>query len=192
MDSLVLQAWGDESFRTAGVERPSYLLGAAVADVSHCEDMRAELQRLPRRGPKLHWRDQDRRARDASIAAISGFDAYHVIVIAAPVDPRRQERARALCLERLAWQLDAQGVRLLTLEARPPQLMRRDLRTVDALRGKLALPEGLRIDHAQPSEEPMVWIADQVLGALGEKLAGGRSEWFDAVSPVTTIQQIPL
>ncbi|WP_372468133.1 hypothetical protein ACCO44_02245 [Microbacterium maritypicum] len=192
MDSLVLQAWGDESFRTAGVERPSYLLGAAVADVSRSEDMRAELQRLPRRGPKLHWRNQDRRARDASIATIADFDAYHVIVIAAPVDSRRQERARALCLERLAWQLDGQGVQLLTLEARPLQLMQRDLRTVDALRGKRALPEGLRIDHAQPSEEPMVWIADQVLGALGEKISGGRSDWFDAVSSSTTIDQIEL
>lgn len=192
MDSLVLQAWGDESYRTAGVERPSYLLGAAVADASRCEDMRAGLQRLPRRGPKLHWRNQDRRARDASIATIADFDAYHVVVIAAPVDSRRQERARALCLERLAWQLDGQGVQLLTLEARPLQLMQRDLRTVDALRGKRALPEGLRIDHAQPSEEPMVWIADQVLGALGEKISGGRSDWFDAVSSSTTIDQIEL
>ncbi|WP_140403324.1 hypothetical protein [Microbacterium oxydans] len=192
MNSLVLQAWGDESYRTAGVERPSYLLGAAVADASRCEDMRARLQRLPRRGPKLHWRNQDRRARDASIATIADFDAYHVVVIAAPVDSRRQERARALCLERLAWQLDGQGVQLLTLEARPLQLMQRDLRTVDALRGKRALPEGLRIDHAQPSEEPMVWIADQVLGALGEKMSGGRSDWFDAVSPSTTIERIEL
>ncbi|WP_136025652.1 MULTISPECIES: hypothetical protein [unclassified Microbacterium] len=192
MDSLVLQAWGDESFRTAGVERPSYLLGAAVADASRSEDMRAELQRLPRRGPKLHWRNQDRRARDASIATIADFDSYHVIVMAAPVDSRRQERARALCLERLAWQLDGHGVQLLTLEARPLQLMQRDIRTVDALRGKRALPEGLRIDHAQPSEEPMVWIADQVLGALGEKISGGRSDWFDAVSSSTTIEQIEL
>lgn len=67
---------------------------------------------------------------------ISDFDAYHVVVVAAPIDPRRQERARALCLERLAWQLDAHGVELLTLEARPTQLMRRDIRTIDALRGK--------------------------------------------------------
>lgn len=192
MDSLVRHAWGDESMRTVGVERPSYLLGAAVADVSRCDDMRNELQRLPRRGPKLHWRDQDVRAKRAAIATIASFDAYHAVVIAAPVDPRRQERARALCLERLAWQLDGHGVQLLTLEARPPQLMRRDLRTIDALRGKHALPAGIRIDHAQPSEEPMVWIADQVLGALGEKMAGGRSEWFDAVSSSTTIEHIDL
>lgn len=83
-------------------------------------------------------------------------------------------------------------MQLLTLEARPLQLMQRDIRTVDALRGKRALPEGLRIDHAQPSEEPMVWIADQVLGALGEKISGGRSDWFDAVRSLTTIEQIEL
>jgi hypothetical protein len=192
MDPLTLHAWGDESLRTVRVEQPSYLLGAVVADPSQCDDLRDELQRLPRRGPKLHWREQDNRARDAAMSTIAGFDAYHVVVVAAPVDPQRQERARAFCLERLAWQLDGHGVQLLTLEARPPQLMRRDIRTIDALRGKRALPAGLRIDHGQPSTEPMLWIVDQVLGALGEKMAGGRSDWFEAVSSSTTVETIDL
>lgn len=90
MEPLVLQAWGDESMRTVHVDRPSYLLGAVVADPSRCEEMREEMEALPRRGPKLHWRDQDGRSRRAAIATIAGFDAYHAVVIAAPVDPRRQ------------------------------------------------------------------------------------------------------
>lgn len=192
MDPFVLQAWGDESMRSARIDRPSYLLGAVVADPSKCEALREELLALPRRGPKLHWRDLDDRARRTAIDLISSFDAYHVVVVAAPVDPRRQERARAYCLERLAWHLDGHGVQLLTLEARPPQLMKKDLRTIDALRSKQALPEGLRIDHGQPSTEPMLWIADQVLGALGESLAGGRADWFDAVRPSTTVDHIEL
>ena len=38
----------------------------------------------------------------------------------------------------------------------------------------------------------MLWIADQVLGALGEALAGGRTEWFDAVRASTTIDRIEI
>lgn len=119
MDRPVLQAWGDESMRTVRIDQPSYLLGALVADPAMCDDMRTAMLALPRRGSKLHWRDLDDRARRATISTIADMDAYHVIVVAAPVDPRRQERARALCLERLAWTLDGHGVQLLTLEARP-------------------------------------------------------------------------
>lgn len=178
--------------RTVRLGQPSYLLGAVVADPLNCEDFREELERIPKRGPKLHWRDQDDRSRRASIATIAKFEAYHVVVVAAPVDPRKQERARAFCLERLAWQLDKHRVQLLTLEARPVQLMRRDIRTVDALRSKHALPDGLRIEHALPSTEPMLWIADQVLGALGEAMTNDRTEWFDTVRSSTTIDYIDL
>ncbi|GAB6859435.1 hypothetical protein JCM13591A_35400 [Microbacterium xylanilyticum] len=178
--------------RSVRIDRPSYLLGAVVAEPSTCDALREQMLTLPRRGPKLHWRDLDDRARRTAIDAISGFDAYHMVVVAAPVDPRRQERARAYCLERLAWHLDGHGVKLLTLEARPSELMKKDRRTIDVLRSKHALPEGLRVDHAQPSTEPMLWIADQVLGALGESLVGGRSDWFDAVRRSTTVDRIEL
>lgn len=38
----------------------------------------------------------------------------------------------------------------------------------------------------------MLWIADVVLGALGESMAGGRREWFDAVRSSTTVDRIDL
>lgn len=192
MGELQLRAWGDESYRTYGVEKPAYLLGAVVADPEACADYRKSLVALHRRGPKLHWRESTPRERTQAIETIAQFDAYHVVVVAAPVERKRQERARALCLERLAWQLDGHAVTLLSLEAREAQLMKRDLRTIDALRGKNALPEGLRIDHALPSEEPMLWVADFVLGALAESRAGGNSDWFSAVSSASTIVDIAL
>lgn len=192
MDPLVLRAWGDESMRAVHIDSPSYLLGAVVADPAACTAFRDDLERLPRRGPKLHWRDQDARSRRAAIAAIAGFDAHHVVVTAAPVEQRRQERARALCLERLAWELDEYGVQLLTLEARPTQLMLRDLRTIDGLRSKRAISRQLRVEHELPSAEPMLWVADQVLGALGEAMAGGNTAYFDAVRAATVVHHIDL
>jgi hypothetical protein len=176
MGQLQLCAWGDESYRTHGIDQPAYLLGAVVADPAVCDEYRQSLMALHRAGPKLHWRESNPRERTQAIQTIAQFDAYHVIVIAAPVERKRQERARALCLEQLAWHLDRHTVTLLSLEARETQLMKRDQRTIDALRGKHALPDGLRIDHARPSEEPMLWVADFVLGALGESMTGSNPD----------------
>ena len=189
---LQLQAWGDESIRTVGVDRPSYLLGAVVCDSSATDTYREQLRHLRRGKSKLHWRDLGAKGRTQAIDVIANLNAYHVVVVAAPVDLRRQERARALCLERLAWELDSDGVELLTLEARPPNLMRRDRQLVDVLRTRQALPTGLRVQHGFPSEEPMLWIADQVLGALGESLAGGDGRWFEQLRSSTVLRQIDL
>lgn len=170
-----IHAWADESMRSVGVPEPAYLLGAAIADPADCAAYRAELQSLKPSGRKLHWRDLDRRQRQRSIDVIAQFDACHVVVIGAPLNMKKQERARALCLQRLAWKLGESGVSKLTLEARPAQLNQRDMRTIDSLRGRQALPESLRIYHGQPSSEPMLWIPDQVVGAMADSLAGDHS-----------------
>lgn len=170
-----LHAWGDESMRTVGVQEPAYLLGAVVADPVACEAYRAELRSLKPAGRKLHWRDLDGRQRRRAVDVIASFDACHVVVIGAPLEAKKQERARAFCLQRLAWQLGENGVTQLMLEARPPQLNKRDMQTIDSLRGRGGLPASLRIDHGQPSEEPMLWVPDQVVGAVAESLAGDHS-----------------
>jgi hypothetical protein len=193
LDPPILNAWADESARTQGVSRPAYILGAALADPAACDSMRAELLVLqPARRKKLHWRELDGRQRDRVVRTIASFNLHHVVVVGSPLDLARQERARALCLERLAWTLGEQhGVRLLTLEARAPSLMARDMRTVDALRGRRTLRPELRIEHGLPSEEPMLWIADQVLGAFGEWITG-RSERFAALGDCVNVINIDV
>lgn len=183
-------AWGDESIRFA-LDRPSYLLGAAVARPSLCGEYRDVLRGLLTRGVKLHWRDLTAAERDRVVDVVAELDLLHVVVVGAPVAAKRQERARALCLEHLAWELQDDGVDGLTLEARTSSLMRRDMKTIDSLRGKQALPRGLRVEHQLPSEEPMLWIADQVLGALGESM-GGNARWFERLSRSTRIERIDL
>lgn len=190
MAALPLHAWGDESYRTHGLTQPAYLLGAVVADPAACPEYRERLIALHRTGPKLHWRESTARERTRAIDTIAQFDAYHVIVVATPTEQKRQERARSLCLKRLAWLLDDHAVSLLSLEAREAQLMKRDRRTIDGLRGQQALPRGLRIDHARPSEEPMLWVADFVLGALAESRSGGNPDWFGAISSASTVVEI--
>lgn len=167
-----LHAWGDESIRSHGLDAPAYLLGASIVDTDDADDVRETLLLLRRHGRKLHWRDLDLRSRSRVVTTIAGTPTTHVVVAARPIELRRQERARAVCLERLAWELAERDVTELVLEARPRRLMDRDRHTVSALRGRRVIPPTLSIVHGEPSEEPLLWLPDQVLGAAGEALAG--------------------
>lgn len=149
------------------------------------------MRELHTRGPKLHWHNLDASQRRKVVSAVADFNACHIVVVGTQLDPRRQERARALCLEKIAWELGTYDITNFVLEARTESLNRRDRQLVDALRGRRALPPGLRIDHELPSQEPMLWIADQVLGAVGESLTG-RSQWYEALKPAVTIIDIDV
>lgn len=168
-----------------------YLLGVVVAEDSRCDELRERMRELHTRGPKLHWRDLEGAEQARVIASIAAFDAYHVVVVGAPVNPRKQERARALCIQRMLWELERQGVTRLTLESRGRSLDGADMRTVERMRGAQSLGRSLRVFHALPSGEPMLWVADQTLGAYGESIAN-RSQFFEPTRSATTIVDIRL
>ncbi|WP_144709765.1 DUF3800 domain-containing protein [Curtobacterium pusillum] len=167
-----LHAWGDESIRSRGLDAPAYLLGASIVDTDDVPATRDVLERLrPTRG-KLHWHDLNHRERRRVAAAIGELDALHLVVVGSPMDLKREERARAVCLERLAWELAQHDVTQLTLEARPRALMTRDIRTVRALRGRFVIPPTRRVKHGEPGKDTMLWLPGQVLGAAGASLTG--------------------
>ncbi|PUB22263.1 hypothetical protein C8K30_113133 [Promicromonospora sp. AC04] len=90
--NFVLHAWVDESMRRASDgHRGLYLLAAVVADPTSCEPVRDALRELVwKANGRLHWRDETRSRRAKIASAISIQDLAHVVVVAAPVDPRRQ------------------------------------------------------------------------------------------------------
>lgn len=129
------------------------------------------------------------RHRGEAIDLIAGFDTYYAVVIAAPLNVKRQERVRALCLRRLVWDLGEQGITRLSLEARTSSLIKKDMRTIEALRGTGEIAKTLRVEHEQPSGEPMLWVADQVLGAVGATLSGD-TRWFEQIAASVDIVRI--
>ena len=56
---------------------------------------------LPKGAAKLHWRDLGIKAQRESLQAIASLDSRSTIVVAAPINPHKQERARRKCLETL-------------------------------------------------------------------------------------------
>lgn len=161
-DGFELHAWVDESMRSVDVEAPMYLLGAVIANPSECGPVRGRLRALLPSGTKLHWRDMDDRTKKQSTSLLSSFDHAHVVVVATPLNIRKQERARAVCLERMFFELGQMDVTRVCLESRTQSLNRRDMRLIDRLRGKQSMPPGLRVDIELPSAEPMLWIPDQM------------------------------
>jgi hypothetical protein len=168
-----LHAWVDESIqRTDG--SGCYLLAAAVIRPSGADGVRDELRRLlPGRSRRLHWRDEGMRRRRILAGAVASIEAVHTVVIGTPVDHRRQERARRLCLERLVFELRSRGVTHVWMESRTPTLNARDRMMVDVLRIRRVIGDDLVVDTALPEQEPLLWLPDIVAGAVGLDRRGG-------------------
>lgn len=186
-----LHAWGDESIRSHGLDAPAYLLGASIVDTDDADDVRETLLLLRRHGRKLHWRDLSDGERDTVSRTVSTLPALHIVVLAEGIDLRKQERARARCLERLSWTLECEfGVTELTLEQRPATLMRRDRRMVDILKMRSTLSTDFRVEHGAPGDEPMLWLPDQVVGAVAEGIAG-TPRWMAHLATITQTVCLP-
>ncbi len=84
-----------------------------------------------------------------------------------------------------------ESVSTLTLEERPRALNLRDHHTIDMLRIKNVIPPTLRIEHQNPLTEQMLWIPDQLLGALEETL-GGQHRWFEKLEARVRIVHITI
>lgn len=187
---FALHAWVDESMH---VKHGLYLLAAVVCDAAGCDPYRDRLRSLlDATQPKLHWGTESPQRRTQIIQTVSGFDMSSVVVIGAPMDRRKQERARAVCMESLTMHLAEQGVTQIYLEERESNLNARDQRLIDSIRGKKLIPTSLRIDIARPSVEPMLWLPDIMAGAVGQERVHQMSDYIDPLRSMLTELDIPL
>jgi hypothetical protein len=109
----------------------------------------------------------------------------------APLDPRRQERARRHCLRRLLFELEAAGVGHVWLESRGRHQDPLDLQAVNVLRIQRVIGAGLVVDHTRPLDEPLLWVPDIVAGAVGGELDRGE-RYAEQLASVVTRYHIEL
>jgi hypothetical protein len=167
-------AWSDESFQekdSAGF----YIIAAAVIEPDVAEDARAAMTRLrgARATTKSHWTEMDTRQREQAAETVAALGGIHVVAVGSPVPVRKQERARSKCLAKLVVELHGFAVGHLFMEAREPQLNKRDVQTVQRAR-QFDLPKGtrFRIEHLPGGTEPLLWVADVVAGACRAERLG--------------------
>ena len=116
---------------------------------------------------KLHWAEMNSQQKKRAASEVAGIDSLHLVVVGAPVPPRRQERARAQCLKKLADELRELQVGELVLERRTDKLDYRDRQTLGGLR--MSLPKGTAFpeySHRPGTDVPQLWIADIIAGAV--------------------------
>ena len=164
-------AWGDESIRIKGFKRPIYLLGASIVhrNADRARELLVALK--PRHAAKLHWRDMDHAHQWVSIHTINTFDATHTIVVGMRTSLEKVERARRECLKHMLPLLLQEQISTYCMESRGQHNDQHDLDFLNILKRSTPLST-LTLTHVRPTDEPLVWIPDQVLGAYGNALAG--------------------
>lgn len=188
-----LHAWVDESMRHDAAGNGLYLLAAAVGDPARCSGIRQDLRNLLyKRQERMHWRDESDPRRSKIAAAVGQLDLASVVVVAAPLDAKKQERARRQCMEVLYSDLCTRGVGTIWQEARTPSLNTHDRKMIAALRGKRLLPAHVRVEFAMPTQEPMLWVPDAVAGAVGCARVGDGGHWLEQLEGTVTQIDIEL
>jgi hypothetical protein len=186
-------AFVDEAIWAPPMGTGCYVLAAAVVEHAALDGLRSAMvgALLPRQR-RLHWRDESQPRRRKLAATLAGQRALHVVVVGAPLDRSRQERARRKCLEHLLHLLAVADVERVVLEARTESLNARDTDLVDVLRIRHAIPSHLRVSVQRPDSEPMLWAADIVAGAVRAAIAGVTDEHLDVLSGTVDVHQLQL
>jgi len=161
-----LHSWVDESMHVDG-DNGLYILAAVVCAADGCALIRDGLRELLDEGQrKLHWSTESPERRERIIGVVAEVDMAAVVVIGAPLAKKKQERARAVCME--------------------------TLKLIRAIRGKKLVPTEMRIDVGRPSAEPMLWVPDIVAGAAGADRVHGNPQYLDLIRSTVTQLDIPL
>ena len=165
-----MSAYVDESMRvSAGLYLMAAVMVSPLTAEAHRETLRGLLLRRQRR---LHWRDENDRRRTRLISAVADLEPHGIVVIATGLDPRRQERGRRKCIERLLWELGDSYVSDVIFERRSAEFDLRDRELVAALQGRHAMPPRLRLSWEAAEKEPLLWLADIVAGAAALMACG--------------------
>lgn len=181
------QAFLDESSAHRASDQMEYLICAAIIPETACDEVREQLRSLLLPGQiKFHWTDESPARRREIVSQIVDLGPMSAVVAHLYADRRKNERYRRKCLETLYHELIAMQVYDLTLESRDRKQDGRDVAHLVALRTTGLYPS-LHVDHMRGGDEPLLWIADAVLGAINAEFLGDCS-YIDALRPTLVLE----
>ena len=185
MSEAGLTARIDESSRMTG-NGIIYVVGASVVLRGDEAEAVEELRRLRLPGQEfLHWQTEsvERRRILLQVVADLGFSAF--VVTSHPVAPRRQERARARGLKRLAYVLSVEeGIDEVLIESRGRLPDRRDAVTFGDARRQGTVAPSFRFEHVGKRDDPLMWAADIVTSAQAYDLTVAERPYWEILQQV--------
>ncbi|MER5418225.1 hypothetical protein [Streptosporangium roseum] len=164
-------------------DRPGmYLIAVVLAEPDTSERVRRELSALIPVSRRVHWHAEDDRTR-AGLAKTVSTLPVSAQVYACPFDaPGRKEAARARALRWMVLELDG-GVRHLVLDRRQEAQNAVGRRVLGGLAGR---PPRFTLEHRGSADEPLLWLADIVVGAVAGQVLGRTSAYAEAMGEVLT------
>jgi len=172
---IQFRAFADESSANRGENQQEYLIGAALIPADKCETLREKLRPLLLPGQiKLHWTDESEPRRRSIIKLLCELDAMNVVIAHRSARQKKTERFRRKCLGDFYSEMAAMNVQDVTLESRSPKQDKLDRAHIVGLQNS-GLTRDVRIAHLRGGDEPLLWIADAVLGAINSDFLGEKS-----------------
>lgn len=184
-----MTAYIDESLRLT--DRGLYLLAAAVFIDERADDARHQLHKvLTGRQRRFHWNDAGEKQRARMLGTIAALEPTVIAYACAPL-PTRQDRARALCVGSLVWDLEQIDIGHVIFESRQDHNDRKDANTIErARRAKQAAPQ-LTYAFSRPQAEPLLWVADALAGAISAQVAEANSAYIEQLpTEMLTLREI--
>lgn len=171
-------AYMDESVRT-GPDGLAYVVAAAVVPRGELVTARTGLKKRRLRGaPRIHWHTESYARKLHLVGSLAELDLTAVVCWTYPISRRGQERGRRSCLTALTGELRQEGIEELVIERRDDPQDRKDRRTlIDARRAGIASPD-LSYEFVSAREEPMLWAADIVAGAVSAHVSKDTSDYY--------------
>ena len=143
---------------------------------------------LPR-SRRFHWNAEDVSQRRRMLATLRASVRNLRVYACRPMPRTKQERARALCLNRLLWDLRDYAVERLVLESRQERNDRKDRLTIVRAQKACRAP-ALDYAFAKPVAEPLVWLADAGAGAAATELCGDDRGYLDTLGETVTVVEV--
>ncbi len=189
-------AYVDEAMHQPAIARATchYVLAALLLQPAYSTQLRELVKTLRVSGPRFHWRVEHEVSRRKAIQTVAAADASHIVVVGAPLDGRKQERARRQCLKRLLFELEKSGVEQVFLESRTQELNRAEITVIDQMRRQHIISPKLRLEYAKPEGpvgEPLLWIPDVICGAVTAAFKGNPAH-LASVAPLIERHDIAL
>lgn len=173
-----------------------YVLAAVLVDTSERESIRAQLEGLLlRTQPRIHFHVEASARRHKLVAAVASTGCVAVVVVGAPMDPRRQERARRYCLTRIIWELRERDVVRIVCESPGRQRDNTDVQLFVGLRRFGVLTAGMQVEYAAPSGElgeTLLWLPDIVAGAHVAAVTSGDLNIWTPLADLAEVVEIKL
>ena len=169
-----LRAYVDES-SVIHDSNQEYRICAVLVPLRIETELRETLKRFLSKGQtKFHWTQEDRRRRQRFTDFISRQNIDCLVVTHSDERRRNDERYRRKCFEKLYQELATHDISNISIEARSKSQNLLDIEHIVGLRGR-GLYSNLYLTHIAGKEEPLLWIADAILGAVNAAELGDET-----------------